>query len=438
MVRPISRLIGLTDLQNLLLRDTQHRFFVVPSGRRSRKTLIGKRKVLKAALRNMGHRYFHAAPTRAQAKAIFWDTLKRDTRPFWLKEPSETDLMVQLINRTEVHVVGLDKPQRIEGQPWNGCQITEFPDTKPGGWQANIRPVLSDTNGWAYLDGVPEGRNHWYDLGLYACGGTIPKTLPGVGSFVECPTDPEWCYYHWFSADVLSPKEIEAAKRSMDERIFRQEYEGSFEGFDGLAYHTFGQWNVIDPIAPDPNKPLIVAMDFNFDPMCSCIIQEHWEDGRLVPVVLAAHAFRNCDTDAACERILAEYGEGYAYEVYPDPQANARTPHGPGKTDLALIRKGFQGASRLQVKFKKAHPKRKDRLNAVNARLRNAAGEIGLKVCRNAVPLIHDFQRVTMEEFLNGNFSDPDLGHSSDGLGYYIDYRFPINGGGINPDDYTF
>ena len=424
------RLQGLTELQDRLLKDKQHRFFVVPSGRRSRKTLIGKRKVFTSALRNPGHRYFHGAPTRAQAKAIFWDTLKSYTRPFWIKEPSETDLVVTLLNHAEIHVIGLDKPQRVEGQPWNGCQITEFPDTKPGGWEANIRPVLSDTNGWAYLDGVPEGRNHWYDLALYACGGAIPKSLPGEGSFIESPEDPEWAYYHWFSSDVLAPKEIDAAKRSMDERIFRQEYEGSFEGFDGLAYHAFGQWNLVEPKAPDPKRPIIIAMDFNFDPMCSVAIQEEYIGGRAVPRVIESFAFRNCDTDAACERILETLGRDFVYEIFPDPQANARTPHGPGKTDIALIRKGFSGARGFSIKVKPAHPKRKDRLNAVNARLRNAAGDVGILIGKNCKHLINDLQRCTMEEFLNGNFSDHDLGHVSDGLGYYIDYRFPVVAGG--------
>jgi hypothetical protein len=429
MVNLPPALVNLTEINKRYLGDYKHRFFILPPGRRSRKTLLSRRKTLIQSLRNPGHRYFQGAPTRQQAKAIFWDRLKAETRPFWKQEPSETELFVRLLNDTEIHVVGLDKPQRIEGQPWHGCHITEFDDTKPGAWEANIRPVLSDTNGWAIIDGVPEGRDKIYNLALYACNGSIPQTQAGVGTFVECLEDPEWCYYHWFSADVLPAKEIEAAKRSMDERIFRQEYEGSFEGFDGLAYHPFGTWNLVEPKAADPKRPLIVTMDFNFDPMCSNVIQEEWIDGRRVPRVIESFAFRNCDTDAACERIVDTMGKDFQYEVFPDPAANSRTAHGAGKTDISLIRKGFSEVKSLSIKVKAAHPKRKDRLNSVNARLRNAAGEVGLLIGKNCKPLINDFQRVTMEEFLNGNFSDPDLGHPSDALGYYIDYRFPIGGG---------
>lgn len=423
------KLYGLTDLQKKYLNDYTHRFFVLPPGRRSRKTLLSSRKLLIQALRNPGHRYFQGAPTRQQAKAIFWDRLKSNTKPFWKSLPSETELVVSLLNDTQIHVVGLDKPQRIEGQPWHGCHITEFDDTKPGGWEANIRPVLSDTNGWAIIDGVPEGRDKIYNMALYACNGAIPVTLPMIGAYVECREDPEWCYYHWFSSDVLAPKEIEAAKRSMDIKTFRQEYEGSFEGFDGLAYYSFCADNITEKVEADPKLPIIIGMDFNYDPMTSVAIQETYHNGRLMPRVIESFAFRNCTTEAACERILAHFGDQFRYEIYPDASANNRSAHGVGISDLAIIRKAFASAKAAHVYIKTANPKRKDRLNSVNSRLSNAAGEIGMLIGSNCKELINDLQRVTMEEFLNDSFEDKTLGHITDALGYYIEYRYPVTGG---------
>ena len=147
------------------------------------------------ALVNSDHRYFHGAPTRMQAKQIFWKDLKDYTYAFREKPPNETELYVTLLNGTEIHVIGLDKPERIEGQPWNGCHITEIGNVKESAWPENIRPVLSDTNGFAYLDGVPEGRNHYYDLALNACGGVLPTTFPIKGAYAENPEEKEWCYY---------------------------------------------------------------------------------------------------------------------------------------------------------------------------------------------------------------------------------------------------
>jgi len=195
-----------TQLRNLTQRqidfyNDKHRFVILPAGRRSRKTLISKRKILLAALQNSDHKYFHGAPTRQQAKQIFWKDLLHYTSYFRSKPPNNTELYVTLHNGSEIHVIGLDRPERVEGQVWHGCHITEMGNIKDGAWEENIRPVLSDTKGFAILDGVPEGRNHYYDKALYASGGALPTTLPIKGAFAENPEDREWAYFTWFSAD---------------------------------------------------------------------------------------------------------------------------------------------------------------------------------------------------------------------------------------------
>jgi len=236
-----EQLANLTPIQVKLYYD-KHRFIVNPAGRRSRKTLIAKRKIFLYALENPKYRYFHGAPTHKQAKDIFWNDLKAYSQYFRI-DKSETDLMVKLLNGAEIHIIGLDKPERIEGQLWHGCHITEFGNIKDGAWEENIRPILSDTKGFAILDGVPEGRNHYYDKALYSAGGALPETKEYDGAYAESPDDSEWVYYSWFSSDVLDQSEIEAVKNHMDERTFRQEYQGSFEAYEGLAYYNFGLHN---------------------------------------------------------------------------------------------------------------------------------------------------------------------------------------------------
>jgi hypothetical protein len=119
---------------------------------------------------------------------------------------------IKLTTGTEIHVVGLDKPARIEGQPWNGGIVDEIADIKATAWQENIRPLF-DTIGmedsWCWLIGVPDGLNHYYDLAEYA----------------RTSGDPEWGFYTWKSSEILSEKAIASAKRQLDPRAFRQEYE---------------------------------------------------------------------------------------------------------------------------------------------------------------------------------------------------------------------
>ena len=133
--------------------NSPHRFNTLACGRRSGKTeLIGKRRLIYRALRGSRYptpRYFVAAPTRDQAKRIYWSDLKAMIHPSWRKgDPSETELVIRLHNGAEIHVVGMDKPERVEGVGWDGCVLDEYANMKPGAWQENIRPSLSDRSGW--------------------------------------------------------------------------------------------------------------------------------------------------------------------------------------------------------------------------------------------------------------------------------------------------
>jgi hypothetical protein len=145
------------------LVNTTARFVTVPAGRRSGKTERAKRKVIAEAVRARGHadpRFFAAAPTRDQAKAIYWADLKAMVpRKLMREHPRESELVLRLWNGAEIYVIGMDKPERIEGRPWDGGILDEFANMKPGAWGENVRPALSDRKGWCWLIGVPEGRS---------------------------------------------------------------------------------------------------------------------------------------------------------------------------------------------------------------------------------------------------------------------------------------
>ena len=103
---------------------------LVPAGRRSGKTERFKRFLVKQAMRVPGQ-YFAAAPTHDQAKKIFWaDLCALALASLQCRAPNISERIIYLDNGSEIHVLGLDKPQRIEGIPWKGGGIDEFADIK--------------------------------------------------------------------------------------------------------------------------------------------------------------------------------------------------------------------------------------------------------------------------------------------------------------------
>jgi hypothetical protein len=146
------------------------RFRVVPAGRRSGKTELAKRYGVKAALtytKSDNGWFVFAAPTHQQARRIFWDDLKLLV-PKWAmaKRPAESTMGIKLINGVQINVMGMDAPERIEGRPLDWGCFDEYANMKPQVWTDNVRPALSTLGreGGAWFIGVPEGRNHYYDL----------------------------------------------------------------------------------------------------------------------------------------------------------------------------------------------------------------------------------------------------------------------------------
>src|SRR6202034_655634 len=74
------------------LQESDARFKIVPAGRRSGKTEIAKRHLALSVLSAKNNpkpwpdpRFFAAAPTRDQAKRVFWNDLKALVPGNWLK-----------------------------------------------------------------------------------------------------------------------------------------------------------------------------------------------------------------------------------------------------------------------------------------------------------------------------------------------------------------
>lgn len=413
------RLVGLTQCQLNYYND-EHRFIVNPAGRRSRKTLIGKRKLLNRALRKIG-RYFHGAPTHKQAKDIFWDSVVKDTVCL-RKSKSETDLVVKLFNDSEIHIVGLDKPERIEGQVWHGCHITEFGNLKGmSAWTSNIRPVLSDTNGWALLDGVPEGRNFYYDIALKSCSGAIPITKPVLGSYAD---NGEWAYYHWFSSDVLCQEEIDDVKNELDERTYRQEYEGSFETYEGAAYKEFGIHNLDSTIIENLNSIVSVGMDFNVDPMTAVLGHVEGDTFNQFGEIW----LNNSNTFEMRDELLRRFKNPERVIIYPDSTGDSERSNAH-KTDIQILKDaGFT------VRAKTHNPEQRDRINTVNSLIKNrdyVRYKVNPQTCPKTINDMNKRESLADGRLDKAQEKETKIGHISDALGYLIYYLFPIVHGRI-------
>lgn len=409
-------------VQAKLWRSTA-RFNTVAAGRRSGKTELAKRKVVKAAWAGTTFddpRFFCGAPTRDQAKRIFWDDLKALSPAWMIADISETELSIQYINGSSVLVVGLDKPERIEGSPWDGGVITEIANVKAPTWPKHVRPALSDRKGWCNLEGVPEGRNHFYDL----------------NNFALADVTGEWAAFHWLSSSILPPEEIAAAMRELDPITYQQEYEASFINFGGRAYYVFtAATHAAVPLPYNPKAPLIFCLDFNVSPGVACVCQEMVLPNKLNGTGVIGEVWipQNSNTPAVCRKLIADWEKHEGpVRVYGDATGGSGGTAKVSGSDWDLVTQALRPVfkDRLSLRVPSSNPTERSRINALNTRMLNGAKEIHLMVDPKKAPhVVKDLEGVPLLQGGSGEIDkkkDPMLTHISDGLGYYVVKEFPI------------
>ena len=393
------------------------RFPLVPAGRRSGKTERFKRFLVKQAFKIPGM-YFAAAPTHAQAKKIFWDDLKSfSLSAAHERRPSESDLIIYLPNGSEIHVIGLDKPQRIEGIPWTGGGIDEFADVKPESWEANIYPALNTVNptrpdyrAWCWLLGVPDGLNHYYDLCQAA----------------EAGVSDDYEVFHWTTAEIF-PEMAAEARKIMSRKQYNQEFEASFETANGKIYEDYSKDNCTNATI-EPHEALHWMHDQNFTPLSSSVaVIRNGADVYLLDEIVLISAVSRQSALEFVEK-FKDHKNKHVY-IYGDPAGRAGEKHGHN-SDYNDIEDVLRASGwTFERRVKRAHPAIKDRQNAVRAKIKTTDGAVSLYVNPQTAPWSH--KGLATVQLQQGSAFQEDqknqYQHITTAIGYFVDYLYPVS-----------
>ena len=410
----------------------ERRFRVVVAGRRFGKTTLALTELLAAAMGNPGSENWYVAPTYRQAKLIAWKALNTMCPPEIVHGVHQTELSLELTNGAMVRLKGADNFDSLRGAGLDNLVLDEFATMKPDAWEEVLRPALSDKLGRAMFIGTPGGFNHFYDLYCHATD----------------PANRDWWGWQFTTADGgwVPPEELVSARSEMDEKTYRAEYEASFESVAGRVYWGFDRELSVSSQVEDQGGPLLIGMDFNVDPM-SCVVGCRAADELHIfdEVVLsnsnteemadhieAKYATRGL-TDLELERIRAagrvEGTTGVTTRrrdviICPDPSGKARKTSAPvGQTDFTILRRhGWK------VSAPSSAPAVVDRINTVNALLKDAAGHRRLKIHPRCKHLIKSLDGLVYKPETNQPDKTSGLDHQADALGYLVMQQFPMAG----------
>ena len=348
---------------------------------------------------------WYVAPTFKMAKEIVWGTLKEMLNKFnWIEDINETTMTITIRKtNSTISLKGADNYDSLRGTGLDFLILDEFADIDKRTWFEVLRASISDRLGHVLFCGTPKGYGNWsYEM------------------YLKGKQDDDWESYQYttIQGGMVTKEEIEQAKQDIDIRTFRQEFEGTFENYAGAVYYNFHPVdNVIKPKEIDWSKPLHLGIDFNVDPMSACVAQIEKEKVYFIDEIV----IYGSNTDELVQEIRDRYGSKAQIICYPDPASRQRKTSAGGRTDLSILQNaGFK------VKVKHKHPAIRDRVNAVNSRLKDSNGIRHIFVSQSCKTLIKGLQRQIYKE--NTNIPDKEDGfdHMNDALGYMIDYLKPL------------
>jgi len=391
----------LTVPQQIIADDT-HRFKVVVAGRRFGKTHLAIRQLAYYA-RIPNQEVWYVAPSYKQAKMIVWRKLKQRLQDLrWVKKTNESELSITLKNNSTISLKGADNEDSLRGVGLDYLIMDEFADIDSEAWYEVLRPTLADRKGQAMFIGTPKGIANWaYDL------------------YTRNTDDPEsWASFQFttIQGGNVTEEEIEAARKDLDERTFRQEFLATFETYAGRIYYAFDRNTNIQKCPVDSWDILYTGWDFNIDPMSVVIAIKVGDQLYVVDEV----RMYSSNTQEAVEEVRSRYPKSKIW-AYPDPAARQRKTSAGGATDITILQNaGFV------VKSPNSHTPVRDRINAVNSRLCDSVGIRKLFVSPQCKYTIEGLERHTYKQGTQTPDKDSGHDHMMDALGYMVDYMFPV------------
>jgi hypothetical protein len=367
-------------------------------------------EAIKLCYLNPGRTGLIGAPTypmlRDATQAALLEILDRNRIPYELNR-SDNFLMLR-DTRSKILFRAVEEFERLRGSNLAWFGVDELTYTSAGAWlrlEGRLRdPKATRLCGFAVW--TPKGFDWVYERFVMerVAGYEMVFARPGENRFL---------------LDRI-PDYYDRLKSSYDEKFFKQEALGEYLSMSGgRVYYAFDRAKHVGDAEVDASRPLLWALDFNVDPMCSVVAQVTGETVTVLDEIVLGRA----STYDACDEFQARFPRHAAGVVVYADATGARLQTS-GTTDVAILRKALKDGDYGEVTFRipLSNPAVRDRVTLMNAKLESAAGERWMRVHSACKELIKDFEQVIFKENSQviDKDHDPRRTHLSDALGYLV------------------
>jgi hypothetical protein len=408
-----------------IARDERFRLLVAGFG--SGKTWGGCASICKTAWEFPGADQGYFGPTHGHTRDIFYPTIEEVAADWGLDctiSPGNREVALSHAGkvRSVIRCRSMDRPDSIIGFKIARGVVDEI-DTMPSikataAWRKIIARLRQDIPGLvngADVTTTPEGFGFAYQTFEKA-----PRENPALRdlySLTRCST--------YENEGNLPPGYIESLKASYPANLIEAYLYGKFINLtQGSVYHEYDREKNASGESIQEGDVLYIGMDFNVGKMASIAHVKRAGEPHAVDEII--NAFDTPDMIRLIKERYWRYIDGvyrktHEIRVYPDSTGGSRKSAHAGTTDIQLLRDaGFI------VSAPKGNPPVRDRVNAVNALIRNSEGLRRYRVNVDKCPTLAE----KLEQQAYNDQGEPDkkndVDHAPDAAGYFIHREYPL------------
>ena len=230
-------------IEEILTSDSK--FHIATIGRQWGKSLMGMNLALYWMINEGPCKVLWVSPVYSQSSKVHKELYSAIAQSGLVKSNNFSDNRIELKNGSEIVFRSAERYDNIRGLTMDYGIIDEAAFMKDDAWKEAIRPVFAVRGKKVLFISTPKGKNWFHELYQLGQSADHKRYKSYTGSSYETP--------------FISKEEIEDAKRTIPEQVFKQEYEAKFidsggEVFQNISNNQFTRW-------PSPNGKVFCGID---------------------------------------------------------------------------------------------------------------------------------------------------------------------------------
>lgn len=229
--------------------DKTTKYIVGCFGRQAGKSFTAQNLILKWVLEDNGSVAMWVSPVYSQAKKVFTELTNTIAGTGLTTSVNKSDLEIRFINGSVLYFRSGEREDTLRGYTLNYLVIDEAAYIKDNVWMEVLRPTVLVQGKKVLFISTPKGKNWFHSIAMRGYSEDYPqyKTFHATS----------------FDSPYITQQELEEAKLSLPENIYRQEILAEFIDDGGEVFGNLNLTSVMSNYVPqDTNEKYYAGLDF--------------------------------------------------------------------------------------------------------------------------------------------------------------------------------